>query len=60
MTIDSKYIVSGSLTLVIVGLVAWASTNLFKQPSFPEKHGVVEIQSVDLSADILASKPKHQ
>jgi len=56
MTIDSKNVVSAGLTLVIVGLAAWASASLFKQPQ-SEKHGVVEIQSVDISADTLASRP---
>jgi hypothetical protein len=51
MTIDSKNVVSAGLTLVIVGLVAWASTNMFKQPPRLERHGVVEIQSVDMPAD---------
>jgi len=57
MTIDSKNVVSAGLTLVIVGLAAWASTTLFKQPQQSERHGVVEIQSVDISPDTLASRP---
>jgi hypothetical protein len=51
MTLDSKNVVSAGLTLLIVGMVAWASSSLFKQPPQPVRHGVVEIQPIDMPSD---------